>query len=83
VVNTPERVEVSNKTIRVLFVMKWGRDATIKKENASNKHPKKEKTRSLQKTVNVSQTMVDRHLVNVSIPQSSTQVCYINEIART
>jgi hypothetical protein len=63
--------------------MKWGRDATTKKDNASNKHPKKEKTRSLQKTVNVSQTVVDRHLVNVSIPQSSTQVCYINEIART
>jgi hypothetical protein len=83
VVNTPERVEVSNKTIRVPFVMKWGRDATIKKDNASNKHPKKEKMRSLQKTVNVSQTVVDRHLVNVSIPQSSTQVCYINEIART
>jgi hypothetical protein len=63
--------------------MKWGRDATTKKDNASNKPPKKEKTRSLQKTVNVSQTVVDRHLVNVSIPQSSTQVCYINEIART
>jgi hypothetical protein len=33
--------------------------------------------------VNVSQHVVDRHLVDNNIPQSSTQACYINENART
>jgi hypothetical protein len=33
--------------------------------------------------MNVSQPVVDRHLVNINIIQSSTQVRYINETART
>jgi hypothetical protein len=35
----------------------------------------------LQKTLNVNQPVVDRHLVD--IPQSSTQACYRNENAST
>jgi hypothetical protein len=33
--------------------------------------------------VNVSQPIVDRHHVDIDIPQSSTQARYINETART
>jgi hypothetical protein len=39
--------------------------------------------RHLQKIVNVSQHVVDRYLVDNNIPQSSTQVRYINENGRT
>jgi hypothetical protein len=35
----------------------------------------------LQKTANVSQRVVDRHHVDIDIPQSSTQARYINETA--
>jgi hypothetical protein len=51
----------------------------IKKDNASNKRTRKEKTMSLQKIVNVDQPVVDRHLVDINMPQSSTQAYYINE----
>jgi hypothetical protein len=61
--------------------VKRGRVAQTKKDNIPNKHPRKEKTRPLQKTINVNQSVVDRHLVD--IPQSSTQVCYRNENAST
>jgi hypothetical protein len=82
VVNAPERVEVSKKTTQTPSVVKWGRVATTKRDNAPNNHPRKKKTRPLQKAVNVSQPVVDRHLVDNNIPQSSTQTCYINENAR-
>jgi hypothetical protein len=59
--------------------MNRGRAATAKKYNAPSKHPKKEKMRPLQKIVNVSQPWVDSHLVDINIPQSSTQARYINE----
>jgi hypothetical protein len=39
--------------------------------------------RSLQKTVNVGQPVVDRQHVDINMPQSSTQVRYINENAST
>jgi hypothetical protein len=65
-INTPERVEVSKKITQAPFVVKRGRIATTKKDNAPNKRPRKEKTRPLQKTMNVSQPMVDRHLVDIS-----------------
>jgi hypothetical protein len=48
--------------------MKRGRVATTKEDNASNKHPRKEKTRHLQNTMNVAQPMVDRHLVDINMP---------------
>jgi hypothetical protein len=39
--------------------------------------------RDLQKAVNVSQPVLDRDLVDIYMPQSSTQAHYINENART
>jgi hypothetical protein len=81
VVNAPERVEVPTKSIQAPFVVKRGRIATTKRDNAPNKRPRKEKRRPLQKTVNVSQHVVDRHLVD--IPQSSTQARYRNENVST
>jgi hypothetical protein len=65
-VNAPERVEVSKKITQAPFVVKRGRVATTKKDNAPNKRLRKEKTRPLQKIMNVSQPMVDRHLVDIS-----------------
>jgi hypothetical protein len=81
VVNALERVEVPKKTTQTLSVVKRGRIAQTNKDNAPNKHPRKEKTRPLQKTVNVNQSVVDRHFVD--IPQSSTQAHYRNENAST
>jgi hypothetical protein len=81
VVNAPERVEVPKKTTQAPSAVKRERVAQTKKDKAPNKRPRKEKTRPLQKTMNVSQRVVDRHLVD--IPQSSTQACYRNENAST
>jgi hypothetical protein len=80
-INTPERVDVPKKTTQAPCVVNRERIATTKRDNAPNKHPRKEKMRPLQKTVVVSQPVVDRHLVD--IPQSSTQVRYRNENAIT
>jgi hypothetical protein len=74
-------VELAKKTTHAIFVVKRGRVAQTKNDKAPNKRPRKEKTRPLQKTVNVSQPWVDRHLVD--IPQSSTQARYRNEYANT
>jgi hypothetical protein len=74
-------VGLPKKTNQAPSVVQRGRVAQTKKDNAPNKRPRKEKTRPLQKTVNVSQPVVDRHLVD--IPQSSTQVRYRNENAST
>jgi hypothetical protein len=63
-VNAPERVEIPKKTTQAPSVVKRGRVTTTKRDNAPNKRPRKEKMRPLQKTVNVSQTVVDRHLVD-------------------
>jgi hypothetical protein len=76
-----EKVEVPMKPTQASSVVKRGRVIQTKKDNAPNKHPRKEKTRSLQKIVNVSQLVVDRHLMD--IPQSSTQARYRNENAST
>jgi hypothetical protein len=81
VVNAPERVEVPKKTTQTLYVVRRGRVTQTKKDDTPNKRPRKEKTRSLQKTVNAYQPVVDRHLVD--IPQSSTQAYYRNENAST
>jgi hypothetical protein len=83
VVNAPERVEIPKKTTQAHSIVKRGRVATTKRDNAPNKHPRKDKMMPLQKIVNVSQHVVDKHLVDNNIPQSSTQACYINENART
>jgi hypothetical protein len=65
VVNAPERVEVSKKTTQAPSVVKRWRVAQIKKDNAPNKRPRKEKMMPLQKIVNVNQPVVERHLVNI------------------
>ena len=77
-VNAPERVEVPNKTIQTPSVQKRGRAAT-KKDNAPVKHPRKEKKKTSQKTVNKNQPMVEGHQVVTKQPQSSSQVRTINE----
>jgi hypothetical protein len=74
-----ERVELPRKTPQPPSIVKRGRVATTKRDNAPNKRPKKEKMMPLQKIVNVSQPVVDRHLVDNNIPHSSTQLCYINK----
>jgi hypothetical protein len=61
--------------------MKRGRTTITKKDNASSKRSRKEKTSPLQEVVNVNQPMVDRHLMDMNMPQSSTQVHYINKNA--
>jgi hypothetical protein len=78
-VNAPKRVEVPKKTTQTPSVVKRERVAQTKKDKTPNKRPRKEKTRPLQKIMNVSQHVVDRHLVD--IPQSSTQARYRNENA--
>jgi hypothetical protein len=55
VVNMPERVKVSKKTIQTSQVQKWGR-TTTKKDNTTSKHPRKERKRPDKKAVNASQT---------------------------
>jgi hypothetical protein len=80
-VNTLKRVEISKKTTQAPSIVKRGRVAQTKKDNTPNKRPRKEKTMPLQKTVNVSQPVVDRYLVD--IPQSITQVRYRKENAST
>jgi hypothetical protein len=80
-VNAPERVEIPKKTIQASAVVKRGRAAQTKKDKAPNKRPRKEKMRPLQKIVNVSQPIVNKHLVD--IPQSSTQARYRKESAST
>jgi hypothetical protein len=65
IVNAPERVDVPKKTTQAPFAVKRGRVAQAKKDNAPNKRPRKENTRPLQKTVIMSQQVVDRHLVDI------------------
>jgi hypothetical protein len=69
-VNTPGRVEVPKKTIQAPSIVKrgggGGEAAQTKKDNAPNKRPRKEKMSHLQKIINVSQPVVDRHLVDIS-----------------
>jgi hypothetical protein len=81
VINAPEREDVPKKINQAPSVVKRGRVAQTKKDNTPNKFPRKEKMRPLQKTMNVSQPMVDRH--HVDTPQSSTQACYRKESANT
>jgi hypothetical protein len=61
-------MEVPKKTIQTSSIMKRGRATITKKDNASSKRYRKEKTRYLQKAVNVGQPMVDRHLVDINMP---------------
>jgi hypothetical protein len=80
-INAPERVKVPKKTTHAPSIVKMGRVAQTKNDNTPNKRPKKEKTMPLQMTVNMSQPVVDRHLMD--IPQSRTQARYRKENAST
>jgi hypothetical protein len=82
-IKSPERMEVPKKTIYAPSIMKRRRATITKKNNTSSKRPRKEKTRPLQKTVNVGQPVFDRHIVDINMPQTSTQACYINKNAST
>jgi hypothetical protein len=64
-VNAPRRVEVPKKTTHTPSVVKRVRVVQNRKDNSPNKRPRKEKTRHLQKTVNVSRPRVDIHLVDI------------------
>jgi hypothetical protein len=64
-VNAPERVEVSKKTTHAPSVVKRGR-VNQTKDNTPIKRPKKEKMMPLQKTVNMSQSRIDRQLMDIS-----------------
>jgi hypothetical protein len=46
-VNAPKRVEVPKKTTQAPSIVKRERVAQTKKDNAPNKHPRKEKMRPL------------------------------------
>jgi nitric oxide reductase activation protein len=70
-------VEVPKKTTQTPPVKRGM--ATTKRDNASSNRPRKEKERSPKKIVNVNQSVIDRHQVDVEHPQSSSQVCNINE----
>jgi hypothetical protein len=52
-----ERVKIPNKTNQIASLLKRGRVAIIK-DNASNKHPKKEKKPS-PKTMNLNQPLIE------------------------
>jgi hypothetical protein len=70
-------VKIPNKTNQIASLLKRGRVAIIK-DNASNKHPKKEKKPS-PKTMNLNQPLIEWSQVDIDIPQSSSQVRNINE----
>jgi hypothetical protein len=74
-----ERVEVSKKPTQTPSTMKRRKAAMTKKDNTLNKRPRKEKTRALRKTINVSQPVVECHHVDLDDSQSSSQARYIKE----
>jgi hypothetical protein len=73
------RVELPKKTTQAPSIMKRWRVATTKKDITLCKQPRKEKTRALQKTMNVSQHVVERYRVDIDDQQSSSQARYISE----
>jgi hypothetical protein len=50
-----------------------------RKDNASEKRPRKEKTEAPRKSKKVIQPEVEQHRKNANDPQFSSQACYINE----
>jgi hypothetical protein len=79
VVNAPERVKVPNKTTLPPSTKKRGRAETTKKDTASEKRPRKEKSKAPRKFKNVVQPEIEQHHSNADDPQSSFQARYINE----
>jgi hypothetical protein len=78
-VNAPERVEVQNKTNLAPSTKKRQRAETNKKDIASKKRPRKEKSKASRESKNVVQLEVEQHHLNTNDPKSSSQVRYTNE----
>jgi hypothetical protein len=78
-VNAPERVEVSKKTTLTPSTKKRGRAETTGKDTASEKRPRKEKSKAPRKSKNVVQPDVEQQYLNADDPHSSSQARYINE----
>jgi hypothetical protein len=72
-------VEVPKKTTPTPSTKKRGRTETTRKDTASEKRPRKEKSKAYRKSENVIHPVVERHHMNANDPQSSSQVCYTNE----
>jgi hypothetical protein len=57
-INAPERVEVLKKTTSILSTKKRGRTATTRKDTASERRTRKEKSKAPRKSKNVFQPEV-------------------------
>jgi hypothetical protein len=79
VVNAPERVEVTKKITLAPSAKKRGRVETTRKDTASEKRPRKEKSKAPKKSKNVVQSEVEQHHLNANDPHSSSQERYTNE----
>jgi hypothetical protein len=72
-------VEVPKKTTLAPSTKKREREETTRKDTASKKRSRKEKSNTLRKFKNVVQPDVEQHHLNADDPQSSSQARYINE----
>jgi hypothetical protein len=72
-------VEVPNKTTLAPSTKKRRRVETTRKDTASEKSPRKEKSKAPRKYKNVVPPEVEQHHLNTNDPQSSSQAHYINE----
>jgi hypothetical protein len=72
-------VEVPKKTILTPSAKKRGRTETTRKDTASEKRPRKEKSKAPKKSKNVAQSEVEQHHLNANDLQSSSQARYTNE----
>jgi hypothetical protein len=79
-INVPSQVGVPRKTIQPSSQLKRGR--VTKHDNASTKHPRKERSIRSSKSVDDSQPPVDGHRVDIVHPQANTQV-HISDVAGT
>jgi hypothetical protein len=77
-VNAPERVEVPKKTTQAPSIKKRGRTETTRKDTASEKRPRKEKTKAPRKSKKVILPKVEQHHKNENDPQPSSQARYTN-----
>jgi hypothetical protein len=66
-------VDVPKKTTLAPSTKKRGRAETTRKDTASEKRPRKEKTKALRKFKNVIQPEVEQHHKNTNDPHSSSQ----------
>jgi hypothetical protein len=73
-------VEVPIKTTHAPSIKKRGRTETTRKDSASEKRSRKEKSKAPKKSKNLVQPEVEQHHINANDPQSSSKARYINEI---